>query len=136
MFTRRVIMRVLFPVLVLAPALLLGCATNTSAYPRRPTAQEMAKVEGLYALSDGYRAHIVDLDGWLYVRIGAGPDKQLMVVGPDHLASPSGDVSIRFQPERAGDNVKRVTVAYYRKPDARPPLIFSTGPRPGRGFLD
>jgi hypothetical protein len=128
-------------VLCLVPVLLAcaGCAADAptaDAYPRRPTAQEIVDVEGLYALSDGYRAHIFGLDSQLYVRIGAGPQKQLMLVGPEHLASPSGDVSIRFEPERAGDNVKRVAVAYYRNPGARPPLIFSTGPRPGRGFLD
>jgi hypothetical protein len=124
-------------VLRLVPVLLAcaGCATS-DAYPRRPTAQEIASVEGLYSLSDGFRAHLYDLDSRLYVRIGAGPEKALMAVGPDRFASPSGDVSFQFEPERAGDDVRRVAVAYYRKANARPPIMFSTGPRPGRGFLD
>jgi hypothetical protein len=127
-------MRVLFVV----AALLLGCAgcATSDAYPRRPTAQEMANVEGLYGLSDGYRAHIFDLDSRLYVRIGAGPEKMLQAVGPDRFASPNGDVSIQFQPERDDDDAERVVVEYYRAPGGHPPRIFSTGPRPGRGFVD
>jgi hypothetical protein len=127
-------MRVLFVV----PALLLGCAgcATSDTYPRRPTAQEMANVEGLYGLSDGYRAHIFDLDSRLYVRIGAGPEKMLQAVAPDRFASPNGDVSIQFQPEREEDDAERVVVEYYRAPGGHPPRIFSTGPRPGRGFVD
>ena len=123
-------MRVLLLLLACA-----GCATSDD-YPRRPSAQEIADVEGLYALSDGYRAHLFDVDSRLYVRIGAGTERQLMLVGPEHFASDGGEVSIWFAPPRPDDDVKRVVVAYYRKPGARPPLMFSTGPRPGRGFLD
>jgi hypothetical protein len=127
-------MRLLF----IAPALLLacaGCATSTD-YPRRPTAQEIADVEGVYGLSDGFRAHLFGDGSQLYVRIGAGPEKQLMAMGPGHFASTNGDVSIQFLPERAEDEGERILVEYVRRPGARPPLIFSTGPRPGRGFLD
>jgi hypothetical protein len=127
-------MRALFVV----PVLLLGCAgcATSDAYPRRPTAQEMARAEGLYGLSDGYRAHIFSLDSRLYVRIGAGSQKMLETVGPDRFASPDGDVVIQFQPEREGDDVERVVVEYYRAPGGHPPRMFSTGPLPGRGFLD
>ena len=125
-------MRALFVV----PTLLLGCAgcATSDTYPRRPTAQEIASVEGLYALSDGYRAHVFDLDSRLYVRIGAGSQKMLEAVGPDQFASPDGDVSIRFQRARAGDDPERVVVAYYRAPGGHPPRMFSTGPRPGAAF--
>ena len=127
-------MRVLFVVL----ALQLGCAgcATPDDYPRRPTAQEIAGVEGLYGLSDGYRAHVFGLDSRLYVRIGAGPEKMLQLVAPDQFASPEGDVQIQFQPERAEDDAERVMVEYYRNPGGHPPRIFSTGPRPGRGFVD
>jgi hypothetical protein len=127
-------MRALF----LVPALLLGCAgcATPDTYPRRPTAQEIAGVEGLYILSDGYRAHLYDLDSRLYVRIGAGPQKMLQKVGPDRFATTSGDVSIQFEPGREGDDTQRIAVAYYRPPGGHPPIMFSTGPRPGRGFLD
>jgi hypothetical protein len=133
-------MRVLLSFLSLAAVLMgsAGCATAaaTADYPRRPTAQEIADAEGLYVLEDGYRAHVFGLDDKLYVRIGAGPQKKLMLVGPGRYASPGGDVSIEFQPGREEDNAERVVVGYYRNPDGHPPRIFSTGPLPGRGFLD
>lgn len=113
-----------------------GCATATADYPRRPTAQEIVEAEGLYILADGYRAHVFGLDDNLYVRIGAGPQKKLILVGPGHFASPGGEVSLEFEPEREEDEAERVLVGYYRNPGGHPPRIFSTGPRPGRGFLD
>jgi hypothetical protein len=126
-------MRVLLCVFVL----LLGCAGCASGdYPRRPTAQEIANAEGLYGLEDGYRAHLFGLDDRLYVRIGAGPQKELQLVAPDHFVSSRGDVSIQFQPEREGDDAERVVVEYARAPGGHPPVLFSTGPRPGRGFVD
>jgi hypothetical protein len=127
-------MRILFVVL----ALLLGCAgcATSDDYPRRPSAQEMANLEGLYTLSDGYRAHVVNLDERLYVTIGAGSPKMLETVAPDRFASPNGDVTIQLQPERDGDDAERIVVEYYRKPGGHPPRIFSTGPLPGRGFVD
>jgi hypothetical protein len=125
------------PNVFLAASLLLGGAgCATSELPRRPSAQEIANVEGLYGLSDGYRAHLFGLDGNLYVRIGAGSEKKLLLVGPDRFASPDGEVSIEFRPERDGDDAERVVVEYYRAPGGHPPRMFSTGPRPGRGFLD
>jgi hypothetical protein len=127
-------MRVVF----VLPALLLACAgcATSNDYPRRPTAQEIANVEGLYGLSDGYRAHIYGLDSRLYVRIGAGSQKMLQMTGPDQFATADGDVSIQFQPEREEDDAERVVVEYTRDPNGHPPRIFSTGPRPGRGFVD
>jgi hypothetical protein len=131
-------MRALLLVLLLVPALLLGCAgcATPDAYPRRPTAQEIASVEGLYSLSDGYRLHVFDLDSRLYARIGAGSQKMLEAVGRDLYASPDGDVSIWFQRAHAWGDPEQVVVAYYRAPGGHPPRMFSTGPRPGRGFLD
>jgi hypothetical protein len=126
-------MRILPCILVL----LLGCAGCASGdYPRKPTAQEMANVEGLYGLQDGYRAHLYELDNRLYVRIGAGSQKELQLVGPDHFASPRGDVSIQFQPERKDDDAERIVVEYLRPSGSHPPVLFPTGPRPGRGWLD
>jgi hypothetical protein len=124
--------------LLAALAVLLGgagCATSTD-YPRRPSAQEAAEAEGLYGLSDGYRAHLFSLDDTLYVRIGAGQEKQLLLVGPDRFASPDGDVSIQFQQPLSDNGSHRLTVEYYRAPGGHPPRMFSTGPLPGRGFLD
>ena len=115
--------------------LLCGAGCATSDYPRRPTAQEAADAEGLYGLSDGYRAHLFGLDDTLYVRIGAGQEKQLLLVGPEHFASADGDVSIQFQPLQ-NDGTRRLVVEYYRAPGGHPPRMFSTGPLPGRGFLD
>jgi hypothetical protein len=130
-------MRVLLRVFLAAFALLLGCAGCASSdYPRRPTAQEIVDAEGLYGLDDGYRAHIFGLDSQLYVRIGAGPQKELQIVGPDRFESLGGDVSIQFQPERDEDDAERVVVEYHRAPGGHPPVLFSTGPRPGRSFVD
>jgi hypothetical protein len=131
-------MRVLLSFLGLVAVLMgsAGCATATADYPRRPTAQEITDAEGLYVLEDGYRAHVFGLDDKLYVRIGSGPQKKLMLVGPGRFASPGGDVSIEFQPGREEDDAERVVVGYYRNPGGHPPRIFSTGPLPGRGFLD
>lgn len=131
-------MRAYSRALLAALAVLLGgagCATS-SDYPRRPSAQEAAEAEGLYGLSDGYRAHLFSLDDTLYVRIGAGQEKQLLLVGPDRFASPDGDVSIQFQQPLSDNGSHRLTVEYYRAPGGHPPRIFSTGPLPGRGFLD
>jgi hypothetical protein len=111
-----------------------GCATSHD-YPRRPNAQEMGDIEGVYGLSDGFRAHIYQMGTDLYVRIGAGNEKRLMMIGPNRFRSDRGDVTIHFQPQ-PDDVADRVTVAYYRRPDARPPIMFSSGLRPGRGFLD
>jgi hypothetical protein len=117
--------------------LLLGCAGCASnIYPRKPTAQEMANAEGLYGLQDGYRAHIFQLDSRLYARIGAGQQKELQLAGPNHFVSKAGDALIRFQPEREEDDAERVVVEYARPPGGHPPVLFSTGPRPGRGFVD
>jgi hypothetical protein len=131
-------MRAYSRALLAALAVLLGgagCATSTD-YPRRPSAQEAAEAEGLYGLSDGYRAHLFSLDDTLYVRIGAGQEKQLLLVGPDRFASPDGDVSIQFQQPLSDNGSHRLTVEYYRAPGGHPPRMFSTGPLPGRGFLD
>jgi hypothetical protein len=123
-------------VLCLVPVLLAcaGCASS-DAYPRRPNAQEIADIEGIYGLSDGFRAHVYGEDNNLYVRIGAGTGKKLMMVGPNRFQSDRGDVAIQFQPQ-PGDIADRVVIAYYRKPNARPPIMFSSGWRPGRGFVD
>lgn len=130
-------MRANLPAFLAALAVLPGVAGCASSdFPRRPTAQEIANAEGLYGLSDGYRAHLFGLDDTLYVRIGAGQEKRLLLVGPDHFASPDGAVSIQFQPEKEDDDAERVVVEYYRPPGGHPPRIFSTGPRPGRGFVD
>jgi hypothetical protein len=130
-------MRSLLRVLFIGLALLLGlsgCASRD--YPRRPNVEEIGHAEGLYGLRDGYRAHVFGLDTKLYVRIGAGPQTELRMVGPDSFASPHGGVAIQFQPGWRDDDFKRVTVRYERAPGGHPPRMFSTGPRPGRGFLD
>ena len=126
-------MRILLSIVVLLLGC-AGCASNT--YPRKPTAQEMANAEGLYGLQDGYRAHIFELDSRLYVRIGAGQQKELHLAGPEHFVSNSGDLAIQFQPEREEDDAEQVVVEYATPPGGHPPVLFSTGPRPGRGFVD
>ena len=129
-------MRVLLGIFFVAVAGMLGSAgCATPDLPRRPTAQEIADLEGLYRLGDGYRAHVFGLGKRLYVRIGAGPPKELLLVGPDRFASRKRDVAIQVQPGRE-DDTKRVVVEYYRDPGGHPPVLFATGPLPGRGFVD
>jgi hypothetical protein len=122
---------------LLGVALLLGltgCATRD--YPRRPNVEEIGHAEGLYGLRDGYRAHVFGMDARLYVRIGAGSETELQMVGPDSFASPDGEVAIQFQPGWRDKDFKRVTVKYERAPGGHPPRMFSTGMLPGRGVLD
>ena len=124
-------------IFLLGIALLLGLAScATRDYPRRPNAEEIGHATGVYSLRDGYRAHVFGLDTHLYVRIGAGPQKELKMVGPDSFASPEGDVAIQFGPGWRDDDFKRVTVRYERAPGSHPPRRFSSGLLPGRGFLD
>lgn len=123
-------MRILLVLLLCA-----GCATNHD-YPRRPNPQEIANAEGVYSLSDGYRAHIFGLDEQLYVRIGAGSQKKLLIVAPDRFVSTRGDVTIQFEPEREDEDAERIVVEYERPRGGHPPRMFSTGMRPGRGFVD
>jgi hypothetical protein len=118
-------------------ALLLGltaCATRD--YPRRPNVEEIGHAEGVYSLRDGYRAHVFGLDTRLYVRIGAGSQTELRMVGPDSFASPDGEVAIQFQPGWRDNDFKRVMVKYERAPGGHPPRMFLSGLLPGRGFLD
>jgi hypothetical protein len=125
-------LRVFLPGLVLSLGC-TGCATGD--YPRRPNAEEIGHAEGVYGLRDGYRAHVFGLDTKLYVRIGAGPQTELQMVGPDSFASPDGGV-FRFQPGWRDNDFKRVSVNYARAPGGHPPRMFSAGLMPGRGVLD
>lgn len=124
-------------IFLLGLALLLGltaCATRD--YPRRPNAEEIGHATGVYGLRDGYRAHVFGLDTSLYVRIGAGPQTELEMVGPDSFASADGEVAIQFQPGWRDNDFKRVTVKYERALGGHPPRMFSSGLLPGRGFVD
>ena len=121
------------PCVFLAAALLLsstGCATSD---PRpRPNAQQIADLEGAYALSDGHQAYLFNMDERLYVRIDGRQQKELRVAGPHRYASRDSDVVIVVPPERGDED--RILVEYVRYPGQHPPLRFAS--RAGRGYYD
>lgn len=77
----------------------LAQADASSTDPRSATSEQMDKVAGTYKLSDGRRAEIFLLGTRLYIKIGRGQQKQLLLAGPSRFASPDGKVSIQFGPE-------------------------------------
>ena len=111
-----------------------GCATRD--YPRRPNVEEIGHAEGLYGLRDGYRAHVFGMDARLYIRIGAGAERELQMVGPDSFATPDDEVAVQFAPGWRDKDDKQVAVKYERAPGGHPPRQFSFGLLPGRGVLD
>jgi hypothetical protein len=124
------------PCVCLAAALLLnsaGCATSDTAV--QPTAQQIADIEGTYALSDGRRARVYGLDNRLYIEIGAHQQKELFVVGPNRFASRHGEVSLLVRPGQ-GDNADAIELAFIPALGGRAPRRFASGPIPGRGYLD
>jgi hypothetical protein len=123
------------PCIFLSAALLLngaGCAT--SDIRPRPTAQQIAELEGVYALSDGHQAHLFNMDDRLYVRIDARAQKELRVAGPNRFASRSGDVVIQVPADRGDDD--RILVEYVRYPGGHAPSRFASGLFPGRRYAN
>ena len=114
-------------VLLLASA---GCATSDTR--PRPSAQQIADLEGIYALSDGHQAYLFNMDERLYVRIDGRYQNELRVAGPNRFASSGGDVVIQVPADRGEDD--RILVEYVRHPGQHPPLRFAS--RPGRGYFD
>jgi len=122
------------PCVFLAAALLLSSAGCATSDPRpRPSAQQIAELEGFYALSDGHRAHLFNMDDRLYVRIDGRHQKELRVVGPNRFASRDGDVAVLVPSDRGDDD--RIVVEYLRYP-GRVPVRNAFGPRWGRGYAD
>jgi len=121
------------PCVLLAAALLLGSAGCATSDTRpRPTAQQIADLEGVYALSDGHQAWLFNMDARLYVRIDGRHQRELRVAGPNRFASSDGDVVILVPAERGDED--RILVEYVRYPGQHPPLRFAS--RPGRGYYD
>jgi hypothetical protein len=121
------------PCVFLAVALLLGSAGCASSDTRpRPSAQQIADLEGVYALSDGHQAYLFNMDERLYVRIDGRHQRELRVAGPNRFASSTADVVIQVPADRGDDD--RILVEYVRYPGQHPPLRFAS--RPGRGYYD
>jgi hypothetical protein len=123
----------------LATATLLTAAGTAqaqagSAELHRVSAEQMDKVIGTYKLSDGRRAELFALGEGLYMRIERGPQKQLLLAGPNQFASRDGRVSIQFGPEL--DN-ERIVLAHDR--GFAPPqetIRLASNERVGRGSAD
>jgi hypothetical protein len=120
----------------LATATLLAAAGTAqaqagSAELHRVSAEQMDKVIGTYKLSDGRRAELSALSERLYMRIGRGPQKELLLAGPNQFASRDGRISIQFGPEL---DTERIVLAHDR--GFAPPqdtIRLASNERAGRG---
>lgn len=83
----------------------LAQADTSSTGPLCATAERMDQVAGTYKLSDGRRVEIFLLGTRLYIKIGRGQQKELLLAGPSRFASPDGKVSIQFGPEFDTDRI-------------------------------
>jgi hypothetical protein len=112
---------------------------QTQARPadlHRASAEQMDKTVGAYKLSDGRRAELYMLGERLYVRIGLGQQKELLLAGPNQFASRDGKISIQFGPEF--DN-ERIVLAHdhgFAPPPAQDTIRLASNERAGRGRAD
>lgn len=120
--------------LALASTLLLsGAAFAGPETGGRPTAQQMMEAEGSYALDNGERVRVFELDNRLYMEVGHHR-KELLMDGPDRFVSKDGSISMRFQP---GPGADKVVLGYRRDAqDGIPVRMASAAQRRGRGSAD
>jgi len=128
-------MRALTAILFATTTLLSGAAATASAADltaAQPTLQQMADMEGTYALSDGHRARIFIMDNRLYLDIGRHY-KELEPAGLDAWTTRDRSLSLQFRPGQTGNQI----VLNYRGtlPDAAPIRLAARDQR-GRGGVD
>lgn len=68
-------------------------------------AQLADSVQGSYALSNGRRLELIDLDQRVYADFGKWSRVQLEEVGPHRFASREGDVQLTWVPGRITDTI-------------------------------
>jgi hypothetical protein len=101
--------------------------------PQQATAQQMADAVGTYKLSDNRRADIFSRGGQLYIRIGRGPQKELMLAGQNRYATRDDSIAIQFV---QGANNERIVLQHERgigQPDA---IRLASNQPIGRGSAD
>ncbi|CAH0145305.1 hypothetical protein SRABI118_00390 [Massilia sp. Bi118] len=122
----------------LAAAVLLTTASTAQADAgstpaSRATAEQMEQITGAYKLSDGRRADIFLLGTRLYVKIGRGQQKELLLAGPNRFASADGKLAIQFGPDLAND---RIVLEHDRGILRQDTIRLAASERPGRGAAD
>lgn len=68
-------------------------------------AQLASEVEGTYALSNGRRLELIDLDQQIYADFGKWSRVRLEEVGPHRFASREGDIQMSWVPGQRTDTV-------------------------------
>ena len=121
---------------VLTTAVLLAIistaqADSGSTEPRRATVEQIEQVTGAYKLSDGRRAEIYALGTRLYVKVGRGQQKELLLAGPSRFESLDGKMSIQFGPEF---DTNRIVLERDRGLQNR--IHLASNERGGRGSAD
>jgi hypothetical protein len=128
-------MRAITAILFATTTLLSGAAATASGADLtapQPTLQQMADMEGIYALSDGHRARIFIMDNRLYLDIGRHY-KELEPAGLDTWTTRDRSVSMQFRPDPGG---RRIVLNYRGAlPDAAPIRLAAREQR-GRGAIE
>ena len=108
-------------------------AETGSAQPSRTSAEQMEQMTGTYKLSNGRRADIFLLGTQLYVKIGGSQQKQLILAGPNRLASRDGTVSVQFGTDFESD---RIVLQHGGSIGTQDTIRLAANDRPGRGSVD
>lgn len=107
-------------------------AETGSTHMQRVNAEQMEQIAGSYRLSNGQRADIFLLGTQLYVKLG-GQRKQLILTGPNRLASRDGTISIQFGTDFDSDCIVLQHGGTIGMQDT---IRLAANDRPGRGGTD
>jgi|GEM_PF-5483661 len=124
-------------ILLAATALLttvsVAQAETESTQLRRASGEQLEHITGVYKLSNGRRADIFLLGTQLYVKIGGSQQKQLMLAGPNRLASRDGTISIQFSTDFESD---RIVLQHGDGIGTQDTIRLAANDRLGRGAAD
>jgi hypothetical protein len=123
-------MRALLTLLV-ASTLLANSATADA--PQQPTVQQIDDVQGTYKLSDNRRVEVFALGTRLYVRIGHGPQRELVLAGQNRFAARDGSIAIQFA---ANFDTDRIVLEHDRGIGQLDTIRMASAKRAGRGSAD
>lgn len=108
-------------------------AETGSVQLRRASAEQMEQARGSYQLSDGRRAELLVLNGQLYARIAQGARKEVLLAGPNRLASRDGAISIQFSTDFESE---RIVLQHGGSISTQDTIRLAANDRPGRGGAD